>query len=402
VPLYSSPADRDGVLIVGGSAAGTAAAVALRRENYPGRVTILTDERGAPYDRPPLSKQFLAGRWEREKLQLLTEQRQRDVQADWLLGVTAVELDADARLVRDSDGRVHAFDQLVVATGLRPRRIPGLAGPAVHVLRTVEDSRGLRSALAPGARVTIIGGGFLGLEVAATCCALGARVTVIEPLDVPLGDKLGARAASALVSRHRAEGVDVRTGTLVTSWATPAGRSAAALHLGLSDGSSLAADVVVVAIGASPCTQWLQGSGLPLDDGLVCDEFCQAAPGVWGAGDVARWLHVGAGRSLRLEHRTNATAQGQAVAAGIAGRRQPYSPVPFFWTDHYNVRIQVAGFADDSCEERVVLADTAEDKSVTEFHAHGGLTGVITWNAPKEMSAYRRELSARAIAEVSG
>jgi NADPH-dependent 2,4-dienoyl-CoA reductase/sulfur reductase-like enzyme len=364
-------------------------------------MTILADEAATPYDRPPLSKQFLQGEWEQEKLHLLTERRRKGLSADWHLGVSAVELDVEAKQVRDSAGRRHSFDQLVVATGLRPRRIAGLEGPNVHVLRTLQDATRLRSLVVAGTRVAVVGGGFLGLEIAATCRLIGSRVTVVEPQTLPLAEKIGAKAAQALVDRHRAEGVDVRCGSSVAAWAPPSAPSTAALALRLSDGSSVEADVVVVAVGAWPCVQWLESSGLRLDNGLVCDEFCQAAPGVWAAGDVARWHHVGVGRSLRIEHRTNATEQGQAVAAGIAGRRHPYVPVPFFWTDHYNVRIQMAGFFDDSCEARVVLTEAAKDKFVTTFHANGSLTGVLAWNAPREMVSYRRELTAGAMAEVS-
>ncbi len=385
------------VLIVGASAAGMATATALRRRGHTGHLTILGAEAQTPYDRPPLSKQLLAGDWAAERLDLLPRQKLTDLNADLRLGTSAVALDLNNKAVLDSSGIRHEFDAAVIATGLSPRRLPGSeqagaeqAGAGheqagVHVLRTLKDALGLSAALTPGSRLVIAGAGFLGLEVAATARRLGASVTVVELAEQPLASRLGPTAADRLLRLHRERGVRVRTRATIAMISGDPVR-----EVWLSDGTSLPADAVLIAIGASPSTRWLAGSGLELGDGITCDEYCRAAPSVWAAGDVARWFHRGIGRYLRLEHRTNATEQGQAVAGDVLGEGRPFVPVPFFWTDHYDARLQVAG---------VVPAEAAAERAAPEpgvftFHHDDVLSGALGWNAVPQLMPYRRALRA--------
>jgi 3-phenylpropionate/trans-cinnamate dioxygenase ferredoxin reductase component len=397
------------VVIAGASAAGLATATALRRKGFAGRITVLGDELPVPYDRPPLSKQYLSGAWAHEKLRLMPQDRLGGLGLDLRLGHRATALHRADHTVEDDQGQVHVFDHLVVATGLRPRTLPATDVAGIQVLRTISDAERLRSVIAVGARLVIVGAGFLGMEIAATACGLGADVTVIEPVARPLADRLGDHVSARLLELHRSHGVKLLLGVGVQGFATsqpgggpytPSGgepgnpRPVRAVHL--TDGRLVDADAVLVAIGAEPCTDWLAGSGLTIDDGVVCDEYCRAAPGIWAAGDVARWRHVGLGRHVRLEHRTNATEQGQAVAAGIVGQLLPYVPVPFFWTDHFDARIQVAGVIPAAGQPRVVVGDSAGNSFVTVYLANGRLAAALAWNASRELMPYRRQLVAPA------
>jgi NADPH-dependent 2,4-dienoyl-CoA reductase/sulfur reductase-like enzyme len=379
-----------GVLIVGASAAGMATATALRRRGYAGRIRVLDSETTVPYDRPPLSKQFLAGSWAEDRLALLDAPALADLDVDLDLGTPAASLDTGRRVVLDADGHEHSYDDLVVATGLRPRRLPALSGAAAHVLRTLADARRLRSEVRHGTRVLIVGAGFIGLEAAATLSRLGAEVVVVDPVREPLSDRLGHETAARLLGLHAVHGVQVRTGTTVTS----AHRRGTSTVVTLAEGTLWTGEVVVEAVGSVTNTDWLEGSDVPVDDGVVCDERSSAREHVWAAGDVARWWHAGYGRLLRVEHRTNATEHGQHVAAGILGSRAPYAPLPFFWTDHFDVRVQVAGRLSAEATQTLLEIEGRPGASVRLFEESGRLVGVLGWNAPREIGPYRRELLA--------
>jgi NADPH-dependent 2,4-dienoyl-CoA reductase/sulfur reductase-like enzyme len=378
------------VLVVGASAAGLATATALRRKGYAGRITVLGAEPHAPYDRPPLSKQHLAGEWHHDRLRLAPPDVLSGLDLDLRTGTAAVSLDLSSRLVRDEHGGVHAFDHLVVATGLRPRRLGTLADVDPLVLRTMEDGVRLRDAVTAGSRVLVVGAGFLGLEAAATLNTLGARVLLLDPVASPLADRIGASTAQLLLDLHRARGVEIRTGVTVAT----ATRTAAGIEISDSGRGTYTVDLVLESVGSVPSTEWLEGSGLELGDGVVCDERSSAADGIWAAGDVARWYHVGYGRSMRIEHRTNATDHGQHVAGAILGDPSPYTPLPFFWTDHYDARIQLAGRIPPNGEETLVPVEGRPASHLRLFHEHGELVGVLGWNAPREIGRYRRELAA--------
>lgn len=378
------------VLVVGASAAGLATATALRRRGHTGPIRVLGEEVHTPYDRPPLSKHFLAGDWGSDRLDLVPPARLADLDIDLRLGVRAESLDRTNQVVTDSDGAEHPYDELVIATGLRSRMLASFPAESVHVLRTVDDARKLGSALGPGKDLVVIGAGFIGLETAATAAKLGSTVTVVEPMAEPLANRLGAFTAERLLALHRAHGIEVRVGIGATGVTTDReGRSV--VSIGTTD--RLYADAVLLAVGSVPNAEWLEGSGVIVEDGIVCDEFSRAAEHVWAAGDIARWTHVAYGRSIRVEHRTNATEQGQHVAAGILGQLAPYTPVPFFWTDQFDAKIQLAGtFGPDSVETHVPV-EGKKDSYLRLFHEEGRLVAALGWNAARELNDYRRELA---------
>jgi 3-phenylpropionate/trans-cinnamate dioxygenase ferredoxin reductase subunit len=346
------------IAIVGASLAGLNAARTLREEGFDGRLTVIGDEPHMPYDRPPLSKQVLVGDWPLERTALDLDEAALAV--DWRLGCRAVGLDLHERAIELDDGRREPFDGLVIATGATPRRPFGSTLPGTHVLRTLDDAAALGAELRGGAeRVAIIGGGFIGAEVAAACRRMGLEVTLIEALPMPLTRLLGDDVGAVLADLHRERGVDVRVGVTVTSMV---GRSRVE-RLHLSDGTDLAADVVVVAIGVTPATEWLAGSDLTIDNGVVLDATCLAAPGVVAAGDIARWPNPLFGDARRIEHWENAIKQSEHAARrllagdGAAGRI-PFSPVPWVWSDQYEYKFQVVGSPVPHDEVRVVEGTT--------------------------------------------
>jgi 3-phenylpropionate/trans-cinnamate dioxygenase ferredoxin reductase subunit len=382
------------VVIVGFGAAGLTAAEVLRQQGFDGALTILSAEDEEPYDRPTLSKHYLAGEFDLDKIRLVSTARIEGLAARILWGRRGISLDLVKRVVTDSHGEGHAYDALVIATGVEPRTLAVAKGvDGVHMLRTREDADVLRSCLSNRGSLLVVGGGFLGLEVAATAQGLGSGVTVVERGGAPLANHLGAEVADRLARIHREHGVILRTSVgLVSLRADDVGRLDQAV---LSDGSIVRADTALIAVGSVPDLHWLQSSGLTLSDGIVCDEFSKAAEGVWAAGDVARWHHRGLGRSVRFEHRMNASDQGRHVARNILGADEPFAPVPFFWTDHFDVRIQFAGARPTDMDPTVVAGALAEDSFVVEYRGDSGLEGALGWNAVKELMPLRRELAAR-------
>jgi NADPH-dependent 2,4-dienoyl-CoA reductase/sulfur reductase-like enzyme len=385
----------DDVLVVGASAAGLATVEALRRKGYVGQVTVLGAEPHLPYDRPPLSKQILSGTWEPERAQLRPPAALLALNAEFVLGDPATGLDVSARAVHTASGRVLSADAVVVATGLRPRTLPGQAGLAgVHVLRTLDDTLALRMDLLSCTRLVVVGDGVLGAEIAATACGMGLHVTLAGPQPAPLASQLGQPAAGLLADLHAERGVELRLGAAVSGLTERHGR---VTGVSLETGDVLPADVVVVAFGATPATEWLAGSGLALDNGLACDSRCRAAGGIYAVGDVARWHHETLGRSLRLENRTNATEQAIAVAGNILGDDRPYTPVPYFWTDQFDAKIHVHGMLSPDAEVSVVEGAVAERRFVATYRRDGRVTGVLGWNMPKQARLHRQALTATSL-----
>lgn len=378
------------VLIVGASAAGLATVEALRRKGYQGRVTVLGAESHLPYDRPPLSKQILSGSWAPERAQLRTPDALSGLDAEFVLGDPATSLDVPARAVRTASGHVLAAEAVVVATGLRPRTLPGQDGlTGVHVLRTLDEALALRAALLSASRVVVVGDGVLGAEIAATVCDMGVPVTLAGPQPAPMAHQFGPLAATLLTELHAERGVALRLGAPVTGLDGQDGR---VTGVRLATGELLQADVVVVAFGADPVTDWLDSSGLRLDNGLVCDSRCRAADGIYAAGDVARWHHETLDVSLRLENRTNATEQATAVAGHVLGEDRPYTPVPYFWTNQFDARIHVHGRLSETAEVSVVDGSLTERRFVALYRQDGEVTGVLGWNMPKQARLHRQEL----------
>jgi len=382
------------VVIVGASLAGLRAAESLRRLGYGGGLVLVGAEKHLPYDRPPLSKELLQGRWDVDKLGL-RRQPYEDLALDLRLGVRATGLDLGAREVVLAGGAREPFDACLLATGASARRLPGqpeLAG--VHLLRSLDDALAIRAALAARPRVLVVGAGFIGSEVAASCRARGLEVTVVEPLPVPLARGLGEAMGSVCAALHRDHGVDLRCGVGVTRFEGH-GRVE---RVSLSNGDSVEADLVVVGIGAAPETAWLAESGLRLEDGVVCDEFCAAAPGVFAAGDVARWHNPLFDEVMRVEHWSNAVEQGSYVAERLAGTdvgAAPFAPVPFFWSDQYDTKLQFAGRMRAGDDVRVVAGSLAERKFTALYGRADRLTGVLAFSRPRDLARYRRLIGAR-------
>ncbi|GAA0955751.1 FAD-dependent oxidoreductase [Kribbella koreensis] len=377
------------IVVVGASAAGLTAAEALRREGYAGELTIVGEEARSPYDRPPLSKQILRGVWDEERIVLRSDDLLADLDATWILGTAAVALDPSARKLTLADGRILGYDGLVIATGATPRRLPfghDLAG--VHLLRTLDDTLALRDGLRAARSVAIVGAGFLGAEVAAIARELGLSVTMIDPLPAPMIRQFGPEMGGLLAQLHESQGVDVRCGAGVTALAGEDDRVAG---VELSDGSTVGADLVLVAVGATPATEWLVGSGLVVGDGIECDQYCFAAPGVVAAGDVASWEHPGIGRR-RLEHRMNATEQATAAAKNLLGQGIAFEPVPYFWTDQYDVKIQVYGRSGEDLDFRIVAGDPVEGRFAAVYGDGDRVVGALAWNLPRQARLLRQHV----------
>jgi 3-phenylpropionate/trans-cinnamate dioxygenase ferredoxin reductase component len=388
------PGERDTIVVVGAALAGLRAAEELRLAGYGGRLVMVGAEPHRPYDRPPLSKQVLAGEWEPEQT-ALRAQPDDDMDLEWRLSCRAAALDLTDRAVVLGHGERVEFTAAVLATGSTPRTLPDTPPlQGIHVLRTLDDCLALRAELEQRPQVVVVGAGFIGAEVAATCRGRGLDVTVLEALPSPMVRGLGPLLGDALGALHRDHGVDLRLRTTVAGFE---GHERVERVL-LGDGTTIPADVVIVGIGVRPATDWLEGSGLTIEDGVVCDETCLAAPGIVAAGDLARWPNpLFDGESMRLEHWTNAAEQGV-----YAGRRlltsdpvEAFAPVPFVWSDQYDVKIQVAGRVRG--DDRIEIVDGAIDERrfVAAVGRDGRLVGAVAFNRPRVLMQYRRLIAAR-------
>jgi 3-phenylpropionate/trans-cinnamate dioxygenase ferredoxin reductase subunit len=374
------------VVIVGASVAGVRTAEALRRRGFGGRITLIGAEPHPPYDRPPLSKAFLTGHAAEDDLALLDGERQDRLELELRLGQQAVAVDVPARLVRLASGEPVSFGALVIATGSLPRRLPALDGwPGVHVLRTLDDALAIRAALAAGARVAVIGGGFIGAEVAWSARALGLDVAIIDPVPALMARGLGPALGTVLATRHADHGVTLRLGRSVAR-AEGAGRVE---RLVLDDGSSLDADIVVVGIGVDPALGWLASSGLPVDGGMCCDASLRVcgSDSIYAVGDVARWPSSRFG-PLRLEHWTNAGDSALAVAAALTGTPAPFDPLPYVWSDQLGARLQVFGqirpaddlvYVEGGPEEAEFVAASGGDGMLRAVVALGARRAALRW-----------------------
>jgi 3-phenylpropionate/trans-cinnamate dioxygenase ferredoxin reductase subunit len=383
----------DTIAIVGASLAGLRSAQALRRLGFAGRLVAIGDEPHLPYDRPPLSKEVLAGKWDAARTNLLRPEDE-GLGVEWRLGERAAGLDLAAREVVLASGERVAHDALVIATGSAARRIPKLPALAgVHVLRTLDDALALRAELERAPRVAVIGAGFIGAEVAATCRARGLEVAMLEALPAPLERGLGREMGTLLGEIHRDHGVDLRCNASVARLLGE-GRVEG---LELADGTRIPADVVVVGIGSVPNTAWLESSGLELVDGVLCDASCRAtrAPRVVAAGDVARWPNELFGETMRIEHWTNATEQADHAAATLLAGESggaPFRPVPFVWSDQYDCKIQIAGRIAPGDEACLVDGSLAERRFVVAYGRHGKLTGALGLGRPRVVMKLRAQI----------
>lgn len=386
------------VVVVGSSVGGVRTAQALRSGGFAGRIELVGEETDLPYDKPPLSKQFLAGSWDTARLSLLSVEAARAADIELRLGTAAQHLDVSARQVILADGSTISYDVVVLATGAAARPSPWTVASGVHVLRTLSDSRALREDLATEGPVVVVGGGFIGAEVAATARGLGRQVTVVDPLPSPIGRAVGSEVGELLTDLHHRHGVATRFGTGVECVTGRAGE----LTVRLADGSELAAGTVVVGIGATPNDGWLEASDLAVDNGVICDQYCRSvtSPEVYAVGDLARWFHPGHGEYTRVEHWTNAVDSATVVAHNIAhpDELKAYAPVEYVWSDQYDWTVQIVGRPATArrCE---LVGDLGGEKArgaVLYADDSGRLTGAVAVNWPKALATSRRLLSAHA------
>ena len=383
---------RRSITIVGASLAGVRAAESLRRQGFDRPITLIGDEAHAPYDRPPLSKQFLAGEWDADRLALTKPEKLAEFDLDLRLGVRAAGFDLGRRRLTLADGDTLDVDGLLLATGARCRTLPGTEGMGgVFTLRGLDDAEAIRVAFDAGpSRVVVVGAGFIGAEVAATARQRGLEVTLIEALPQPLARVLGDEMGAVCAAVHRDHGVDLRVGVGVD--AVDAGVDGNVERVRLSDGSVVEAEVVVVGIGVVPNTEWLEGSGLTIDNGVVCDETCLAAPGVTAAGDVARWPNRRFDEVMRVEHWDNAVEQGGHAARRLLqsdDEAEPFTPVPWFWSDQYDRKIQLAGRIRPDDEMRIVTGSVEERRFAALYGRAGRLVGVLGFNRPRHVMQYK-------------
>lgn len=384
-----SRADPRKVLVVGASVAGVRTVQALRRAGFAGVITVLGAERRFPYDKPPISKEMLGADGTGDPIPLLTAEDVEELDVDLRLGVVATGLDPEARVVTTESGEIQAYDVLVIATGASARTLPGthhLAG--VHTLRNAEDAQHLRRELAPGKKAVVVGAGFIGAEFAAAARAWGVDVTIVEAQPIPLAHILGESIGAELGSLHELNGATLLSGVTTKRLVGEARVEA----VELSDGRTLPADIVVVGIGAEPATAWLEGSGLPIANGVDCGADLQVIgfPDVFAAGDVARPVHARYGEPVRIEHWTNANDHAAIVASSILGTPVPRPSLPYVWSDQYGRRIQIIGLP--SRGELVITRGSVATGDLVAVYADtdGVLVGALVLDNPRTLMKCRK------------
>jgi NADPH-dependent 2,4-dienoyl-CoA reductase/sulfur reductase-like enzyme len=386
-----------GIVLVGGGLAAARTAEQLRRSEYAGRITIVSDEVHLPYDRPPLSKEVLRKEVDDTALKPREWYDEKDIILR--LGSAVTGLDTAAQTVTLDDGTVLGYDELVIATGLVPRRIPAFPDlEGIRVLRSFDECMALREHASAAHHAVVIGAGFIGCEVAASLRSVGVDVVLVEPQPTPLASVLGEQIGELVARLHRDEGVDVRLGVGVAE-VRGQGRVDTVV---LTDGTELTADLVVVGIGSRPATEWLEGSGIEVDNGVICDEAGRtSAPNVWALGDVASWRDA-TGHQARVEHWSNVADQARVVVPAMLGQDVPTNVVvPYFWSDQYDVKIQCLG--EPEATDIVHLVEDDGRKFLAYYERDGVLVGVVGGGMPGKVMKIRAKIAAATpIAEVLG
>ncbi|WIY70055.1 FAD-dependent oxidoreductase [Aquidulcibacter paucihalophilus] len=378
------------VLIIGAGHAGGTAAALLRQYGHEGPIVLAGEESAAPYQRPPLSKAWLKGEADLEALLLRPEVFYAEHDIELRTGVTATAIDASAKTVTFADGTVEPYDALILATGSTARKltIPGANRPDLMELRTLADAERLKAALGPGKRLAVVGGGYVGLEAAASARALGAEAVVIERMDRVLARVASETLSAFFTAHHRAHGVEVLTSAEVVAFEEGGVR--------LGDGQLIEADAVLVGVGALACDGLARAAGLACGNGVVVDEAARTSdPGIWAIGDMTfRPIPAHGGLRHRLESVPNALEQAKQAAADITGRAAPASEVPWFWSDQYEIKLQIAGLPDGA--DRQVVRGDVEGGAFAVFHLAGDrIVCVEAVNAPAEFMAGRQMISRR-------
>lgn len=375
------------IIVVGGGHAAGQAAATLRQKKFTGDITIICNEPYLPYQRPPLSKQYLAGKTDKAHLLLRQQEFYERQNIDVRTGETVTGIDRDKQNVRtDRVSSLH-YDGLLLATGARPRMldVPGIGLPGVHYLRTIADVDRIRAKLEPGRRVCIVGGGYVGLEVAAIATEAGLQVTVLEARERVLQRVATPELSDFYAGLHRGHGVDVRENAVVSELSGDTAVSA--VHCG---GERIEADLVIVGIGIEPNVELARDAGLPCDDGIVVDEFCRTAdPSIYAAGDCTNHPNPVLKRRLRLESVPNALDQAKVSAANMLGGQEQHTAVPWFWSDQYGLKLQMVGFAADG--DTHVLRGDIDNEQFAWFHlCDDRIVAVDAVNEPREFMVGKR------------
>jgi len=383
------------IVVVGGGQAGGQAVDSLRREGFDGEILLVTAESQPPYQRPPLSKDYLAGRSGLDRLLLRPEAFYAENSIELVTGTRVTSIDPGANRVTLDSGRTLDFDRLLLATGSRVRRLDGMPGAeleGVLYLRTLEDSDRIRAAMEGAERAVVVGGGYIGLEVASVAIEAGLAVTVIENLPRLLSRVATPRLAGFYADLHRSRGVDLRLGKAVTGFR---GEDGAVSAVALADGNEIPADVVVVGIGIEPVTDLARAAGIDCDNGIAVDSGCRtSAPDVFAAGDCTSHPNAFFGRRVRLESVPNAMEQGRVAAATMLGEDRSYESEPWFWSDQHGVRLQMAGLS-EGADQTVTRGEFGGDSFIA-FHLRGGvLIGADAVNGVREFIFCRRLIAAR-------
>jgi 3-phenylpropionate/trans-cinnamate dioxygenase ferredoxin reductase subunit len=389
------------MVVVGAGLAGLRVVERLRRSGYDGELVLVGAEAQLPYDRPPMSKTLLTQDDDPTPVHLRKPEAYDELGLDLRLGVRAKSLDVSGRTVRLDDGSELTYDKLVIATGLRARRIPGLEGQAnVVVLRTFEDCLALRATLRNAEHVTVVGGGVLGCEVAASARKLGVAVDLVEGLELPLVRVLGTELGGVIADLHRENAVRLHLGTTVSTVTAEGERT----NVELGDGTTLQTDLVVVAVGAVPNTEWLDGSGLDITDGVLVDRTGQAADHVYAVGDVARMPHPLGEGTVRLEHWTSANDTAVLVAGNLlAEEPKEHKEVAYFWSDQYTAKLQCLGVPDPDDDLTVVDGSLEEGVFLAIYARSGTVTGAVAIGRPAALMKCRNAVGQGvALAELVG
>jgi NADPH-dependent 2,4-dienoyl-CoA reductase/sulfur reductase-like enzyme len=387
------PGDARGVvtLIIGASVAGVRTAQSLRTRGYMGQIAIVGEERHRPYDKPPLSKEMLSADGG-APIPLLSDEELERLDVDLRLGTRATGLDLARRQVLTATGEALDFDDLVIATGVKARTLPGadeLMG--VFTLRTADDASAIHASLAAASRILVVGAGFIGAEVASAATKRGVQVTMVEPQPVPMAHLLGAEVGAMLATLHTINGVEMYTDVGVSGFLG----ADAVTGVRLTDGRQLKADLVVVGIGAAPATEWLTSSGLRIQDGVVCDSRLRAlgADRVYAAGDVARWESPFVAEPVRIEHWTNAQEHAELVATTILGLDPPPAQPAYVWSDQYGHRIQIVGRPSTGAEVRITGDVHGGDLSAVYLDAEERVVGALVMDNPRTTVKCRRAVA---------
>jgi 3-phenylpropionate/trans-cinnamate dioxygenase ferredoxin reductase subunit len=376
------------IVIIGAGQAGGEVATTLRQQKFAGRILLIGDEPQPPYKRPPLSKAFLAGATPREQLYVVPPAILERAEIEFVGGARVTQIDRVGRVVHSADGRTFGYDKLVIATGGRAKRLnaPGSEKPNIFTLRTIADVVSIRRRFLPGNRLVVIGGGFIGLEIAAVAIKLGLEVTVLESQPRVLARVTAPQLSGFFEDLHRSYGVKIRVNATAQSFIG----DPEAAHIILDDGTTIAADLVVVGVGLIPNVELAEDAGLHVDNGIVVDEFARTSdPNILAAGDCTNHPSKFAGRLLRLESVQNAVEQGRHAAVTLIGTPKPYETIPWFWSDQYDIKFQMTGLI-DGCDQ-LVLRGNSNERSFSAFYLRAGrIIAVHSVNRPQDFLIGKR------------